>query len=60
MCLWEEVSSLSSYTAISATPQGMDFEMVTLSCIIWVLEKTFESPLDSREIQPVNPKGNQS
>ena len=24
-----------------------------------VLEKTFESPLDSKEIQPVNPKGNQ-
>ena len=25
-----------------------------------VLEKTLESPLDSREIEPVNPKGNQS
>ena len=25
-----------------------------------VLDKTFESPLDSREIQPVHPKGNQS
>ena len=25
-----------------------------------VLEKTLESPLDSMEIQPVNPKGNQS
>ena len=24
-----------------------------------VLEKTFESPLDSKEIKPVNPKGNQ-
>ena len=24
-----------------------------------VLEKTLESPLDSREIKPVNPKGNQ-
>ena len=23
-----------------------------------VLEKTLESPLDSKEIQPVNPKGN--
>ena len=31
------------------------------SCL-WtvVLEKTFESPLDSKEIQSVNPKGNQS
>ena len=25
-----------------------------------VLEKTLESPLESKEIQPVNPKGNQS
>ena len=25
-----------------------------------VLEKTSESPLDSKEIQPVHPKGNQS
>ena len=24
-----------------------------------VLEKTLETPLDSKEIQPVNPKGNQ-
>ena len=24
-----------------------------------VLEKTLESPLDSKEIQPVHPKGNQ-
>ena len=24
-----------------------------------MLEKTFESPLDSMEIEPVNPKGNQ-
>ena len=26
---------------------------------IVVLEKTFESPLDCKEIKPVNPKGNQ-
>ena len=25
-----------------------------------LLEKTLESPLDSKEIKPVNPKGNQS
>ena len=25
-----------------------------------LLEKTFESPLDCKEIQPVDPKGNQS
>ena len=29
-------------------------------CFWIVLEKTFESPLDSKEIKPVNPKGNQS
>ena len=28
-------------------------------CIV-VLEKNLDSPLDSKEIQPVNPKGNQS
>ena len=27
---------------------------------IYVLEKTLESPLDYKEIQPVHPKGNQS
>ena len=25
-----------------------------------VLEKTLESPMDSKEIKPINPKGNQS
>jgi len=29
-------------------------------CFLIVLEKTLESPLDSREIKLVNPKGNQS
>ena len=32
-------------------------ELMLLNC---VLEKTLESPLDSKEIKPVNPKGNQS
>ena len=27
---------------------------------LWYLEKTLESPLDSKKIQPVHPKGNQS
>ena len=39
--------------------------MIKLSAkelMLWtvVLEKTLESPLDSKEIQPVHPKGNQS
>ena len=33
-------------------------ELMLLNCV--VLEKTLESPLDCKEIQPVNPKGNQS
>ena len=33
-----------------------------LNAVFWtvVLEKTLESPLDCKEIQPVHPKGNQS
>ena len=27
---------------------------------LWCLEKTLESPLDCKEIKPVNPKGNKS
>ena len=27
---------------------------------LWCWRKTLESPLDCKEIQPVNPKGNQS
>ena len=37
----------------SWTPKNWCFSIV-------VLEKTVQSPLDSKEIQPVNPKGNQS
>ena len=35
---------------------------VPKKCCFWtvVLEKTLESPLDCKEIQPVHPKGNQS
>ena len=35
--------------------------LVVKNWCLWtvVLEKTLESPLDSNEIQPVNPKGNQ-
>ena len=35
------------------------FSNVLFSYKIVVLEKTFESPLDSKEIKPVHPKGNQ-
>ena len=36
----------------SCVPKNWHFQIV-------VLEKTLESPLDSKEIKPVNPKGNQ-
>ena len=54
--------------------KAMVFPVVMYECESWtikkaeygridafelVLEKTIESPLDCREIQPVNPKGNQ-
>ena len=31
-----------------------------LKLLNWVLEKTLENPLDCKESQPVDPKGNQS
>ena len=55
--------------------KGMVFPVVTYRCESWTikkaerrridafelwLEKTLESPLDCKEIQPVHPKGNQS
>ena len=54
--------------------KAMVFPLVMYGCESWtirkaecqrtdafelVLEKTLESPLDCKEIQPVNPKGNQ-
>ena len=45
MCGWE------SWTIKKAESQRIDPV---------VLEKTLESPLDSKKIQPVHPKGNQS
>ena len=58
------------------TEESMVFPVVMYRCESWtrkkvellknwcfwtvVLEKTLESPLDSKEIKPVNPKGNQS
>ena len=51
--------------------KAMIFPVVIYGCESWtikkaegkrtvVLEKTLESPLDYKEIQPVHPKGNQS
>ena len=42
--------------------KDMVFPVVKYGCESWtvVLEKTLESPLDFKEIQPVPPKGDQS
>ena len=42
-----------SWTIKKAEHQRIDFQTV-------VLEKTLETPLNSKEIKPVNPKGDQS
>ena len=48
------VYGCESWTIKKAECQRIDaFEL-------WCWEKTLESPLDSKEIKPVNPKGNQS
>ena len=38
----------------------MESRKMVLINLFAVLEKTLESPLDCKEIQPVHPKGNQS
>ena len=43
--------------AIKVISSWMDLKDIMLSEI---LKKTLESPLDSKKIEPVNPKGNQS
>ena len=40
-------------------PSGLNFSPSPAAFELWLLEKTLESPLDWKEIQPVNPKGNQ-
>ena len=52
-----------SWTIKKAECQRIDaFGLLRASrdCQETVLEKTLESPLDCKEIQPVHPKGNQS
>ena len=47
--------------------KAMVFPVVTYGCESWTIKKAdcqridaFENPLDSKKIQPVHPKGNQS
>ena len=51
--------SLACLTRRWRTARGTEEKAVDI-WVIWVLEKTLESPLNCKEIKPVNPKGNQS
>ena len=50
----------SSYVWMWQLDYKENWELKNLCFWAVVLEKTLESPLDSKEIQPVHPKGNQS
>ena len=54
-----DISLLTNVCMVKA----MIFPVVMYGCESWtmnkVLEKTLESPLDCKEIKPINPKGNQ-
>ena len=49
---------MASSPITSLQKDGGKVETVT-GFIFLVLEKTLESPLDSKEMKPVNPRGNQ-
>ena len=50
--------SLACLTRRWRTARGTEEKAVDI-WVIWVLEKTLDSPLNCKEIKPVNPKGNQ-
>ena len=52
-------SKILHVTETSLVVQGLDHSQCKGSFWIVVLEKALESPLDWKEIEPVNPKGNQ-
>ena len=65
MSLYPKAVKLPNYRGcISAVMYGRESWTIKktehLRILIVLLEKTLESPLDSKEIQPVYPKGNQS
>ena len=59
-CMFEQIRRINSQKGVWFS----DFAHCCQIAIRWgwtvVLEKALESPLDSKEIKPVNPKGNQS
>ena len=50
----------SMYGCESGTTKKAEHQIIDAFFFEQVLEKTLESPLDCKEIQPVNPKGEQS
>ena len=61
---WAECLTLAPNSLSSQSMWELDYKesWAPKNRCFWtvVLEKTLESPLDSKEIQPVSPKGNQS
>ena len=59
--LYNKIPPSESYDFFShhVCMRGLDYKE-SLAPKTVVLEKTLESPLESKEIKPVNPKGNQS
>ena len=65
----QHIKKQRHYFATKVCPvKAMVFPVVMYGCESWtvkkveheiIVEKTLESPLDSKEIKPVNPKGNQ-
>ena len=56
----EELKSLLMKVKEESEKVGLKLNIQKSKIQTVVLEKTLGSPLDSKEIQPVNPKGNQS
>ena len=55
-CFWTSILNINWLFWIDA----FEHQLVVLNHQLVMLEKTLESPLDCKEIQPVHPKGDQS
>ena len=60
LCLVKATGLSSSHVWMWELDHIEGWKLKYLCCWAVVLEKTFESPLDWKEIKPVDPKGNQS
>ena len=55
-----DISYSQTKVGIEKLAMPKDLQTLPLTLLTVVLEKTLESPLDCKEINPVNPKANQS